>query len=81
MRGVSEERFGRFHHRLAEGRMRMDRSRHIFRDRTHLHCQDSFRDQLARTDAAESYAENTAGLRIEHELRQAFVASQRRGAP
>jgi hypothetical protein len=48
VRGLAEEHFGRFHHRLCQRRMGMNRQFHISSGRPHLDSQHALGDQFTR---------------------------------
>ena len=80
MGGLAMERFGRFHARLAQGRMRVNRRGDVFGYCAHFDRQHAFGDQFSRAHAADPHTEDAARFRIQHQFRQPVVASQRRGA-
>src|SRR3954470_23424689 len=77
VRGVAEEDLGRLHHRFRQRRVRMDRHRHIFGGGAHFDGEHAFRDQLARTRAADADTEDALALGMDDQLGHTVGAPER----
>src|SRR5690606_32228638 len=78
--GASEEDVRALAHRLRESRVRVDRVGEIVRDGSHLDREDALGDELSRARADDADAQDSLGLRIEDDLRQALGAPERERA-